>query len=149
MLGKSRYNRRWHRSGEMFLALFFQLGEKWKQLNCQSIYMIDNLPVAVCDNYRIQRCHIYQHEAFRGFQPSKKRYFYRLKIHLMITETSQPVEFYLTPGGYGDTSALKLYTFDLPEGAKLTGDKAYNDYEVEDVFNDAGLSDRFLLGCIT
>jgi len=140
MLGKSRFNRRWHRSAASFLALFCQLGETWKQLNSQSIYVIDSFPIAVCDNYRIQRCHIYHNEAFRGYQPSKKRYYYGLKIHLMITTTGQPVEFFLTPGSYSDTSALKLYNFDLPEGARLTGDKAYNDYDVEDVINEAGIS---------
>ncbi len=35
---------------------------------------------------------------------------------------------------------MKIYHFDLPEGAKLTGDKAYNDYDVEDVINQAGIS---------
>jgi hypothetical protein len=42
----------------------------------------------------------------------------------MITETGQPVEFFLTPGSYSDTSAFKQYNFDLPEGSQLTGDKA-------------------------
>ena len=140
MLSKSRFNRRWHANAHLFLTLFQVLGETWKQLNSRSIYVIDSFPVSVCDNYRIQRSHIYQDEAFRGYQSSKKRYFYGLKIHLMITETGQPVEFFLTPGGYSDTRALKFYDFDLPEGAKLTGDKAYNDYVVEDVINDAQIS---------
>ena len=140
MISKSRFNRRWHRNAHLFQALCCQLGETWKGLNSNSIYVIDSFPVAVCDNYRIQRCQIYQDQAFRGYQASKKRYFYGLKIHLMITETGQPVEFFLTPGSYSDTSALKQYNFDLPEGAKLTGDKAYNDYDVEDVINEAGVS---------
>ena len=140
MLSKSRFNRRWHRNAELFLTLFSLLGETWKQLNPRSIYVIDSFPVSVCDNYRIYRCHLYQGEAYRGFQASKKRYFYGLKIHLMITETGQPVEFFLTSGSYSDTSALKLYHFDLPEGSKATGDKAYNDYDVEDVINEAGIS---------
>ena len=140
MLGKSRFNRRWHRVANLFWTLFCQLGETWKSLNKRSIYIIDSFPVAVCDNYRIQRCKIYHDEAFRGYQARKKRYFYGLKIHLLITETGQPVEFFLTHGAYSDTSSLKIYHFDLPEGAKLTGDKAYNDYDVEDVINQAGIS---------
>jgi hypothetical protein len=140
MLGKSRFNRRWHRTAERYLTLFSLLGETWKQLNSRSIYVIDSFPILVCDNYRIQRCQIYQGEPFRGYQASKQRYYYGLKLHLMITETGQPVEFFLTPGSYSDTSALKWYNFDLPEGAKLTGDKAYNDYDVEDVINSAGIS---------
>ncbi len=97
MLSKSRFNRRWHRSADLFWTLFHRLGETWKQLNANSIYIIDSFPVAVCDNYRIQRCHLYRGEEWRGYQASKKRYFYGLKIHLMITQTGQPVEFFLTP----------------------------------------------------
>jgi hypothetical protein len=51
MLGKSRFNRRWHRNAEFFLTLFSQLGETWKQLNSQSIFVIDSFPIVVCDNY--------------------------------------------------------------------------------------------------
>ena len=140
MLGKSRFNRRYHRIAELFLTLFSLLGETWKELNEHSVYVMDSFPVAVCDNYRIRRCHLYRGAEWRGYQASKKRYFYGLKIHLLITEQGQPVEFFLTPGSYSDTNALKAYFFDLPEGSRLTGDKAYTDYVIEDVINEAGIS---------
>ena len=57
----------------------------------------------------------------------------------MVTEHGHPVEFFLTPGSYSDTTAYCFYDFDLPEQAWITADKAYNDYDVEDVINDAGL----------
>ena len=101
--------------------------------------MVDSFPVAACDNYRICRCHLYHGEEWRGYQASKKRFFYGLKIHLMITEHGQPVEFFLSPGSYSDTNALKVYFFDLPEGAKVTGDKAYTDYVIEDVMSEANV----------
>lgn len=140
MLGKSRFNRRYHRIAELFLTLFSLLGETWKELNEHSVYVMDSFPIAVCDNYRIRRCHLYRGAEWRGYQASKKRYFYGLKIHLLITEQGQPVEFFLTPGSYSDTNALKAYFFDLPEGSRLTGDKAYTDYVIEDVINEAGIS---------
>jgi hypothetical protein len=56
----------------------------------------------------------------------------------MVTQTGQPVEFFLTPGSYSDTTALKWYAFDLPVGAWLTGDKAYTDYTLEDLLQAAG-----------
>jgi hypothetical protein len=138
MLSKSRFNRRLHRIQDLILWLFRLLGETWKELNSQSIYVIDSYPVASCDNYRICRSRRYRGEAWRGYQPSKRRYFYGLKIHIMVTEQGQPVEFFLTPGGFSDTSAYRLYDFDLPEGAYITGDKAYNDYDVEDALQEAG-----------
>jgi hypothetical protein len=139
MLSRSRFNRRLHRLADLFWTLLHLLGETWKALNEHSIYIIDSFPVAVCDNYRISRCHIYHGEAYRGYQASKRRYFYGLKIHLLITEGGQPVEFFLTPGSFSDTPTLKAYLLDLPEGAQLTGNKAYNDYEVEDLLNELGI----------
>lgn len=109
-------------------------------MNHNSIYVIDSFPVAACDNYRIQRCRLYRGKDFRDSQSSKERCFYGPMIHLIITETGQPAELFPTLGNYSDTSALNLYDFDLPEGAMLNGDKAYNDYDVEDVINEVGIS---------
>lgn len=142
MLGKSRFNRRLHRIGNLFLTLFRLLGETWKELNEQSIYVLDSFPVASCDNYRIYRSKRYQGEVWRGHQASKKRYFYGLKVHIMVTEHGQPVEFFLTPGSYSDTNAYGWYDFDLPQYAWLTADKAYTDYVVEEVINESGMRMR-------
>jgi hypothetical protein len=139
MLGKSRFNRRLHRIADLFLTLFLRLGETWKQLNEKSVYVIDSYPIAVCDNYRIKRSKIYQGEDFRGYIASKKRYFYGLRIHIMVTEQGEPVEFFLEPGAFSDTRALGLYNFDVPELSFITGDKAYNDYTIEDVMREAGI----------
>jgi hypothetical protein len=137
MLSRSRFNRRWHRISDLFLTLFSLLGETWKELNGSSVYVIDSFPIAACDNYRICRSHLYRGPEWRGYQSSKKRFFYGLKIHLLITELGQPVEFFLSPGSYSDTNALKVYFFDLLAGSQVTGDKAYTDYVVEDTMNEA------------
>ena len=136
MLSKSRFSRRLHRIQDLFLILFDLLGQSWKTLNTEAIYVIDSLPIAVCDNRRIRRAKIYSHEDFRGYHASKKRYFYGLKIHLMVTQDGQPVECFLTPGGFGDVDALKYYAYELPEGAIIYADKAYNDYEIEDLLKE-------------
>lgn len=139
MLSKSRFNRRLHRVKPMLLILFAIIGERFKDLNAQSIYVIDTLPIAVCDNIRISRSKLYNEEAYRGYQSSKKRYFYGLKIHLLVTADGMPVEFFLTPGGVGDVSGLELFDFDLPPDSCIYGDKAYNFYEIEDVLQAANL----------
>jgi hypothetical protein len=139
MLSKSRFNRRFHRLAHLFRTLFDVLAETWKELNDTCSYVLDSFPVAACDNYRIPRCHLYQGETWRGYQASKKRYFYGVKIHLMITELGQPVEFFLTPGSESDTRALKRYQFDIPAGSQVTGDKAYNDYDFEDLLQAADI----------
>jgi Transposase DDE domain len=133
MVSKSRLSRRLHRIKELFIVLFNILSQTWKTLNTDAIYVIDSLPISVCDNIRIRRSKIYSQEDFRGYQASKKRYFYGLKIHLMVTQDGQPVECFLTPGSCGDVDALKYYAYELPDGAIIYADKAYNDYEIEDL----------------
>ena len=64
---------------------------------------VDSLPVAVCDNICIRRCRLYPlnepgANAFRGYVPSKRRYFYGLRVHLMVTGAGEPVEFALAAG---------------------------------------------------
>lgn len=138
-LSRSRFSRRLNRLKPHFLTLMAILATMWKELNVEQIYIVDSFPIAVCDNYRICRCRIYQDEQFRGYQASKKRYFYGLKIHMLVTIEGQPVEFFLTPGEFNDTSELPWFDFDLPEGAIILGDKAYNLYWLEDVLADLGI----------
>jgi Transposase DDE domain len=136
MVSKSRLSRRLHRIKELFIVLFKILSQTWKTLNTDAIYVIDSLPISVCDNMRIRRSKIYSQEDFRGYPASKKRYFYGLKIHLMVTQYGQPVECFLTPGSFGDVDALKSYAYELPDGSIIYADKASNDYEMEDLLKD-------------
>jgi hypothetical protein len=139
MLDKSRFSRRLHRLKHWFLSLFALLGEFFKASNEEAVYIIDTFPIAACDNYRIPRSKRYRGEAYRGRQASKKRYFYGLKVHLLVTPHAEPVEFFFTPGSVSDVAGLDFFDFDLPAGAQIIGDKAYNDYELEDVLKAADL----------
>jgi hypothetical protein len=60
--------------------------------------VIDSFPVAVRDNYRIPHAKIYQDETLRGYLASKKRYFYEVKIDLMIAQEGQPIELFSRQG---------------------------------------------------
>jgi Transposase DDE domain len=137
MVSKSQFSRRLHRLDYLFLTLFRMLGESFKELNEESVYIIDSAPIAVCDNIRIRRNKIYGDEEHRGYQASKRRYFYGVKIHLLVTKDHQPVEFFLSPGDFSDTEALTQFDFDLPEGSQVFADKAYNHYVVEDILAEA------------
>lgn len=140
MLSKSRLNRRVHKIKPKFLQFFSLIGRYWVDENEESMYAIDTFPIAVCDNYRIYRNKIYKgEEMYRGYTSSKKRYFYGLKLHLMVTKSGFPVEFFLTPGSESDVGCLELFDFDLPEGSEIYADKIYNDYVIEDVLEIAGL----------
>lgn len=130
-ISKSRFNRRLHRLKDTLATVFDLLGQVWKTLDTEGVYVIDSFPVAVCDNVRIRRARLYRHETYRGYQASKKRYFYGLKIHLMVTSAGQPVDCVLTPGSVSDVQVLKAYAYDLPCGSVVYADKAYNNYEIE------------------
>jgi hypothetical protein len=75
MLSRSRLNRRLSQIQHLFVTLFDLLGQTWKELNEESIYIMDSFPVAMCDNDRIPHAHIYHQEIYRGYISSKKRYF--------------------------------------------------------------------------
>lgn len=139
-LSHSRFIRRLHRCAHLLMPLFHVLAGLGHELNQESLYVLDSFPVPACDNIRIRRCQRYRGEAWRGYQASKRRYFYGVKVHLVVAASGHPVEFVLTPGADGDAKVLKQFDLDLPEGSTLTGDKAYNDYAYEDLLQKVGLS---------
>lgn len=49
MLSKSRLSRRLLRLKNMFVTLFNLLGNIWKTLNADAIYVIDSFPISVCE----------------------------------------------------------------------------------------------------
>lgn len=143
-LSKSRLNRRLHALPLLLWQVLFEvLGETFKALNLKQHYTIDSMPIPACDNIRIKRCHLFsgnsaeEKETYRGYCASKRRYFYGLKVHLLITGSGAPVEFVLTPGSVADLSGLKRLTLALPAGAKIHGDRAYTDYKEEDLLCEA------------
>ena len=54
----------------------------------------------------MRRCRLYppeeSAEALRGYIPSKRRYFYGLRVHLVVSGAGEPVEFALEAGSESD-----------------------------------------------
>jgi hypothetical protein len=142
MLTKSRLNRRLHRLPDtLWQALWQIVSAIAQQTNPTQEYVVDSCPVPVCDNIRIRRCRLYRDEVYRGKVASKRRFFYGLKVHLLITATGKPVEMVLAPASCADISAFRCLPVDLPEGAELYADSAYTDYVLEDSLQeDAGIT---------
>jgi hypothetical protein len=149
MISKSHLNRRLHAiDPTLWQGLFTLLAEVFKsdQHDPGRTYAVDSLPVPVCDNIRIRRCRLYPLEgdstanaAFRGYIPSKRRYFYGLRVHLVVTGAGEPVEFALAAGSEADVKVFKDLELDLPEGSIIYADKAYTDYDYEDLLEEIGL----------
>jgi hypothetical protein len=93
-------------------------------------YIVDAFPVSVCRNIRISRCRVYRSEEFRGYNVSKKEYFYRVKAIVITTVEGYPVQ--VCPGKEHDSVPFKFMDVDLPESSRLYGDSAYLDYENEE-----------------
>jgi hypothetical protein len=140
MLSKGRFNRRLHRIPESLWQLLTEIcAQAAHDCNPLKIYLIDSFPVPVCRNIRIKNCRIYNDEEFRGYNSSKKEYFYGLKAHVLMSGSGIPVEIFLSPGSYPDVSSLYDFTFPLPEGSAVYGDKAYNVYGIEDELKERSI----------
>lgn len=122
---RSNFNRILHSLTDIISDIFFHLGLAMKHLNLNSVYLIDSFPVAVCKNIRIRRSKIIKGEQYRGFNASKKEYFYGFKVHIITTGDGIPVEFLVTAGSIHDNTALQGMNFDLPTNSDVYGDSAY------------------------
>ncbi len=143
-ISKSRFNRRLHAiDPSLWGTLFSLLAEVFKERDPDGTYVVDSLPVAVCDNIRIRRCRLYppdaEGESLRGYIPSKRRYFYGLRVHLVVSGKGEPVEFALAAGSESDITVFKRMNPELPAGATIHADKGYTGYDHEDFLEEVGL----------
>jgi len=56
-----------------------------------SEYILDSFPVAVCDNIRISRDKL-KRKQWRGKQCSMSRYFYGVKVQVLVNDQGIPVD---------------------------------------------------------
>lgn len=136
MLGKSRLCRRIHALSHLIQSIFLQLGLIFKQANTTMEYVLDSIPIPICDNIRIKRSKIVNGEQYRGFIASKKRYFYGVRLHILATADGIPVEMVFLPGAPHDSNALHELPFHLPDGSEIYADSAYTDYSLEDYLKE-------------
>ncbi len=144
MLSKGNLNRRLHDVPEtLWQALFALLAQVHQQINKTQDYAVDSLPVPVCDNIRIRRCRLYPRrkvgDAFRGYIASKRRFFYGLRVHLLMTTSGLPVEVMLAPGAEADISAFRRLPLALPPQAHIFADAGYLDQHEQYLLAEANL----------
>lgn len=129
----SGLNKRIHRINSFWWHDILEFVHLWgKKAGLPSEYIVDAFPISVCRNIRINRCKIYQGDDFRGFNVSKKEYFYGLKATVITTREGCPLRVILCPGQEHDLVPFRLMRLNLPRGSVLYGDSAYTDYEYED-----------------
>jgi hypothetical protein len=90
---------------------------------CTGISYIDSTPVRVCKNKRIKR-----NKVFKGIATTGKStigYFHGFKLHLVINEKGEILNFVITQGHVDDREPLKNKRFIKKFTGKLYGDKGY------------------------
>ncbi len=130
---KSNFNRILHRLSDKIICIFYYLSPIIKELNLESVYIIDSFPVIVCKNIRISRSKILTEEKYRSYNASKREYFYGFKIHVISTATGIPVEFLFTAASVHDNTALQMMDIDLPQNSHLYADSAYLNGDLKDL----------------
>lgn len=136
MIGKSGFTKRLHGVQPLVMWMFEEMGRLFKYICGEMEYIIDSFPLKACHNIRISRSKLFRDEAFRGYNSSKKEYFYGIKVQLVTTKEGIPVEVCFVPGSEHDVHALSKMTFDLPARSRLYADSAYTDYALEDLYKE-------------
>jgi len=91
--------------------------------DCTGISFIDSTPLRVCHNRRIHNHKVFDGLARRGH--CSIGWFFGFKLHLIVADTGEVVDFMLTPGNVNDRKPLKVERFIKKLFGKLFGDKGY------------------------
>ena len=90
---------------------------------CTGISFIDSTPIRSCHIKREK-----QHKTFKEFARKGKStlgWFYGFKLHLIINDKGELLDFLLTPGNVDDRDPLKYMGFHKRIFGKLFGDRGY------------------------
>lgn len=135
VLSRSRFSRRLKKLKSIIKQIFYLMAEMAKQ-NCL-VYQIDSFPVKICHNIRISRSKIVNGEDYRGYNSSKRKYFYGFKVHILTSENGYISECQIVTGNTHDSKAFDIFEFDLPENSELYADSAYTAHYMEDILKEA------------
>ena len=91
--------------------------------NCTAISFFDSTPLRVCKNKRIKRNKVFKGIAQVG--KSTMGYFYGFKLHLVINEKGEIINFVITQANVDERGPLKNKRFIKKLSRKLYGDKGY------------------------
>lgn len=99
------------------------------------ISFVDSTPVSVCKNKRIFNHKVFKDIAQRG--KSTMGYFFGFKLHIVINDRGEIIDFVITPGNVDDRQPLHDSNFLKKIAGKLFADKGYISQKlVENLFID-------------
>ncbi len=91
--------------------------------DCTGITYVDSTPIRVCKNKRIKRNKVFKDIATVG--KSTMGWFFGFKLHLIVNEKGDILNFVITQGNVDDRSPLNDSKFLEKIKGKLYGDKGY------------------------
>lgn len=104
---------------------------------CTGISFVDSTPIRVCKNKRIKRNKVFKGVATVG--KSTMGYFYGFKLHLIVNDKGEILNFVITQGNVDDREPLKNERFIESIKGKLYGDKGYLSKELTNILFVDGL----------
>ena len=104
---------------------------------CSGISFVDSTPIRVCKNKRISRNKVFKGIAELG--KSTMGYFFGFKLHLIVNEKGDILNFVITQGNVDDRQPLKNERFMEAITGKLYADKGYLSKELTNMLFVDGL----------
>lgn len=104
---------------------------------CTGISYIDSTSISVCKNKRIPQHKVFEVIAQRG--KSTMGYFFGFKLHYVVNDKGEILNFVVTPGNTDDREPLKNKAFVEKIKGKLYADKGYISQSITDILFVDGL----------
>lgn len=120
--GLVSYNRFIELIPRYYIKLFF-FSKTFCTVKSDKISYVDSTKLPVCHNLRIHSNRVFKDIARRG--KTSTGYFYGLKIHLVINDIGEIIDFVITPGNIADNNKELLRQLFQNVKGKVFGDKGY------------------------
>ena len=104
---------------------------------CTGISFVDSTPIRVCKNKRIKANKVFKGTATSG--KSTMGWFYGFKLHLVINDKGEILNFLISQGNMDDREPLKREGFLKKIFGKLFGDKGYISQQLVEILFTDGL----------
>lgn len=125
MLEYSRFIRRLNELEGVIEKLFLWLGDLFIKIDGNKIYSVDSFPVELCQINREKQSNLWRSPELKGFNASKSKFFYGVKVHMVVTTDKAPIRCYISTGSMHDVTAAYELLPQLPIKSLAIGDKGY------------------------
>ena len=107
------------------------------QISPNNIVIIDSFLLSLCQPVRNHRAHVFNELADIGYNPSKHLWFFRFKVHMLVTLSGYILNYVVKPSSVHDIRTVD----DLLENCSqpyVLADLAYLSYELREQLKQKG-----------